>query len=141
MSPEMQPSVAILGAGAMGEILAVGLLRAGWSLDDIVMVARRPERAKEAQRLTEIRTILDPVAAVNGHDVVVVAVKPKDVPDLLDQVGEAISADQRDFAGRRRAAIRFRAGPTRSAGDPVDAEHPGSRGGGDERLLRGHQRR
>ncbi len=94
MSPQMRPSVAILGAGAMGEILAVGLSRAGWSLDDIVMVARRPERAKEAERLTEIRTILDPVAAVNGHDVVVVAVKPKDVPDLLDQVAEAISTDQ-----------------------------------------------
>jgi pyrroline-5-carboxylate reductase len=90
----MQPSVAILGGGRIIKNLAVGLLRAGWSLDDIVMVARRPERAKEAERLTEIRTILDPVAAVNGYDVVVVAVKPKDVPDLLDQVAEAVSADQ-----------------------------------------------
>jgi pyrroline-5-carboxylate reductase len=90
----MRPTVAILGAGAMGEILAVGLQRAGWNLDEIVMVARRPERAKEAERQTEIRTILDPVAAVKGQDVVVVAVKPKDVPDLLDQVGEAISPDQ-----------------------------------------------
>ena len=89
----MRPTVAILGAGAMGEILAVGLIRAGWSLDEIVMVARRPERAKEAERMTEIRTILDPVAAVNGQDVVIVAVKPKDVPDLLDQVGEAITTD------------------------------------------------
>jgi len=90
----MRPTVAVLGAGAMGEILAVGLIRAGWSLDDIVMVARRPERAKEAERLTEIRTILDPVAAMKGQDVVIVAVKPKDVPDLLDQVGESISTDQ-----------------------------------------------
>ncbi len=94
MSPATRPTVAILGAGAMGEILAVGLRRAGWHLDEIVMVARRPERAKEAERQTEIRTILDPVTAVKGQDVVVVAVKPKDVPDLLDQVGEAISPDQ-----------------------------------------------
>lgn len=94
MSSVTRPTVAILGAGAMGEILAVGLVRAGWSLDDIVMVARRPERAKEAQRMTEISTVLDPVAAVEGRDVVIVAVKPKDVPDLLDQVGKAISPDQ-----------------------------------------------
>ena len=94
MSSAIRPTVAILGAGAMGEILAVGLLNAGWGLDDLVMVARRPERAKEAERMTEIRTILDPAAALDGRDVVVVAVKPKDVPDLLDQVGEAISTDQ-----------------------------------------------
>ena len=78
----------------MGEILAVGLIRAGWNLDEIVMVARRPERAREAERLTEIRTVLDPVAAIEGREVVIVAVKPKDVPDLLDQVGGAISPDQ-----------------------------------------------
>jgi pyrroline-5-carboxylate reductase len=78
----------------MGEILAVGLIRAGWRLDEIVMVARRPERAREAERMTEIRTVLDPVAAIEGRDVVIVAVKPKDVPDLLDQVGVAVSPDQ-----------------------------------------------
>lgn len=94
MSSTVRPTVAILGAGAMGEILAVGLIRAGWRLDEIVMVARRPERAREAERMTEIRTVLDPVAAIEGRDVVIVAVKPKDVPDLLDQVGVAVSPDQ-----------------------------------------------
>ncbi len=78
----------------MGEILAVGLLRAGWRHEDLVMVARRPERAREAEKQTDVRTLLDPVEAVNGQDVVVVAVKPKDVPFLLDQVADSIKNDQ-----------------------------------------------
>lgn len=89
----MRPTVAILGAGSMGEILAVGLLRAGWRHEDLVMVARRPERAREAEKQTDVRTLLDPVEAVAGQEVVVIAVKPKDVPHLLDQVGDAITAD------------------------------------------------
>jgi len=78
----------------MGEILAVGLVRAGWSLDSIVMAARRPERAREAERLTEIKTLLDPTEAAAGREVVIVAVKPKDVPHLLEQIAGTITASQ-----------------------------------------------
>ncbi len=78
----------------MGTILAGGLLRAGWQPDDIVMAARRAEQAEHAERLTGIRTILDPAAAASGRDVVVIAVKPKDVPALLDQVADVITPEQ-----------------------------------------------
>ena len=47
----MRPTVAILGAGSMGQVLAEGLLRAGWAADELVMAARREERAREAERL------------------------------------------------------------------------------------------
>jgi len=90
----MRPSVAILGAGSMGGILAEGLLRAGWEPDEVIMAARRPERAHEAERLIGVPVLLDPVAAITGRDVVVVAVKPKDVPGLLDQVADAITPPQ-----------------------------------------------
>ena len=90
----MRPSVAILGAGSMGEILAEGLVRAGWALDQLVMAARRPERAKEAERHTGITVLLDPGEAASGRDVVVIAVKPKDVPALLDQIREVIAPPQ-----------------------------------------------
>lgn len=92
--PGMRPTVAILGAGSMGQILAEGLLRAGWDNAEIVMAARRPERAEEAQRLTGIATVLDPAVAAAGRTVVIVAVKPKDVRHLLGQIRETVTADQ-----------------------------------------------
>lgn len=90
----MKPTVAILGAGSMGEILAEGLIRAGWDLDHLVLAARRPERAREAERNTGVSVVLDPADAASGRDVVVIAVKPKDVPALLNQVRDVISPTQ-----------------------------------------------
>lgn len=72
----------------------MGLLRAGWPNDAITLAARRPERAREAERQTEIHTVLDPVEAIAGRDIVIVAVKPKDVPHLLAQIKDAIKPDQ-----------------------------------------------
>jgi len=88
------PTVAILGAGSMGEILAEGLRRAGWEPEKITLVARRAEAAKETERRTGITTILDPAQAVSGVDVVVVAVKPKDVAYLLGQIESAVHPGQ-----------------------------------------------
>ncbi|GMQ84674.1 MAG: pyrroline-5-carboxylate reductase [Acidimicrobiia bacterium] len=90
----MRPTVAILGAGAMGEILATGLLRAGWQTDDLVLAVRRPERAKEVEMRTGITALLDAAAAAAGRDVVVISVKPKDIPALLDEVADVITTDQ-----------------------------------------------
>jgi len=90
----MRPTVAVLGAGSMGEILAEGLLRAGWEPGELVMAARREERAKEAERHTGIPVVLDAAAAAAGRDVVVIAVKPKDVPALIEQLRTVIAAPQ-----------------------------------------------
>ncbi len=90
----MRPTVAILGAGSMGQIFAEGLLRAAWKADDIVMAARRQERATEVERVTGITTLLDPAAAAIGRDVVIVAVKPKDVRYLLGQIRESVTSNQ-----------------------------------------------
>jgi pyrroline-5-carboxylate reductase len=90
----MRPTVAILGAGSMGEILAEGLLRAGWTTEDIVLAARRQERATEAERHTGITTVLDAAEAATGRDVVVAAVKPKDIPELLGAIRGVLTPDQ-----------------------------------------------
>ncbi len=89
-----RPSVAILGAGAMGEVLAGGLLRAGWDPSEISLAARREERRREVEKTTEISTSLDPVEAAADRRVVVVAVKPGDVAGLLEQIAGSISAGQ-----------------------------------------------
>jgi pyrroline-5-carboxylate reductase len=88
------PSVAILGAGAMGEVLAGGLLRAGWQAADLVLLARREERRLQVAEATGIAATLDPVEAVQGRAVLVVAVKPADVPVLISQIEGAVRQDQ-----------------------------------------------
>jgi pyrroline-5-carboxylate reductase len=90
----VHPTVAILGAGAMGELLAGGLLRAGWQPGDLILAARREERRREVEEYTGVTTLLDAAAAVEGRAVVVVSVKPGDVPRLLDQVAGVIHAPQ-----------------------------------------------
>jgi pyrroline-5-carboxylate reductase len=90
----VKPTVAILGAGALGEILAGGLLRAGWSPDDLSLAARREERCTELAERLGVACYLDPVAAATGKRVVVVVVKPKDVPALLEQVRGALDPEQ-----------------------------------------------
>lgn len=89
-----RPTVAILGAGSLGEIFARGLLRAGWAPDDLILVSRRPERADELARLTGIPSITDLVEGVSGKDVVVISVKPKDVPAVVDAISDKLTKDQ-----------------------------------------------
>lgn len=88
------PKVAILGAGSLGGILANGLVRAGWAPTDITLVARREERAEELERETGIRTLLSLTAGIVDADVVVVAVKPKDMPQVIDAVADSLKPDQ-----------------------------------------------
>ena len=40
-------TIAVIGAGTMGETLLSGLLRSGWAPDRLVATERRPDRAKE----------------------------------------------------------------------------------------------
>jgi pyrroline-5-carboxylate reductase len=78
----------------MGRILAEGLLRAGWDKGDLALAARRQESADEAQHATGIAATVSAPEAAAGREVVVVAVKPKDVAVLLDQIAGTIESNQ-----------------------------------------------
>jgi pyrroline-5-carboxylate reductase len=88
------PSVAVLGAGAMGEALAGGLVSGGWDPSRIVLVARRDDRRAEVEAATGVACVLDPIAAVAGRDAVVVSVKPDDVPRLLAALSGVVAHPQ-----------------------------------------------
>lgn len=90
----MHSTVAILGAGAMGEALAAGLLRAGWEPGEISMAVRREERQRELIDKTGCEVLRDPSEALSGKEVAVVAVKPRDVPHLLAQIRGDYQPDQ-----------------------------------------------
>lgn len=87
-------SVAIIGVGAMGEALVLGLLGAGWAPEDIVLCVRRPDRGDEVAAKTGCPVSFDPVEAIRGRDVIVVAVKPRDVPGLLKSLAGAVGDAQ-----------------------------------------------
>lgn len=84
----------IIGVGAMGEALFRGLLGAGWEETQLSLCVRRPERAQELREATGCGVSLDPAEAAAGRDVVVVAVKPRDVPAVLEQLAGRLDEDQ-----------------------------------------------
>jgi pyrroline-5-carboxylate reductase len=85
-------TLAILGAGVMGETVLSGLLRAGWSPKQIVATDRRPERQVELSERYGI-TMLDNVEAAGQADTVLVVVKPQDMADLLAEIAPVLTAD------------------------------------------------
>ncbi len=89
-----RPTVAVLGAGSMGEIFASGLLRAGWTTDDVSLVTRRDARVRELQYSTGITATMSLSEGATGRDVVLIAVKPKDVARVLQEIAPVIDASQ-----------------------------------------------
>ncbi|WP_226963486.1 pyrroline-5-carboxylate reductase [Nostocoides sp. F2B08] len=83
-------TVAIFGAGVMGETLLSGLLRAGRRAEDLVITERRPERIDELRdRYPGVR-ILDNVDAAELAEVLVLVVKPQDMAGLLLEISEHV---------------------------------------------------
>lgn len=78
--------VGILGGGVMGEAVLVAALRAGVPLDDLAVSERSAARATElaSRHGVDAAESLGSVAA--DADVVVVALKPKDVPAALAEI-------------------------------------------------------
>src|SRR5689334_6602368 len=83
-------TVAILGTGVMGETLLSGLVRSGRSVDDIVVTARRPERADELVERYGVRALSN-VAAAEAADTLVLVVKPQDMEGLVEEIRDHVS--------------------------------------------------
>lgn len=93
------PAVAILGAGSMGGAILNGLVQPGSPVSGPVRVTNRTEAKAAALRSDEVisySTEADPnanLAAITGARIVVVAVKPAMVPDLLRAISTALEPD------------------------------------------------
>ncbi|MBK6872152.1 MAG: pyrroline-5-carboxylate reductase [Kineosporiaceae bacterium] len=85
----MGEQIAILGAGVMGETLLSGLLRAGWTADDVVITERRADRATELGERYGVR-VSENVEAAAAADTVVLVVKPQDIASLLEEIAGAL---------------------------------------------------
>ncbi|SMH45023.1 pyrroline-5-carboxylate reductase [Rathayibacter oskolensis] len=97
-APVLLPPIAVLGLGSMGGAILTGLLAPGVHVEGGVRVTNR-EASKAAlwhdhPVVTAFATADDPEAnrrAVEGASVVLVAVKPHMVPDVLDEIAEALA--------------------------------------------------
>jgi pyrroline-5-carboxylate reductase len=86
-------SVAVIGAGKLGELVLSGLLRAGWPPEDLLATTRRPERAAELAERYGIRPVPN-LTAITQADVLAIAVKPQDAGKLLDEFGMKVPPDK-----------------------------------------------
>jgi pyrroline-5-carboxylate reductase len=87
--------VAVLGAGKIGEALTAGLVSSGWRRpEQIVVTARRPERVEELSARYGVVGTTSNLEAVEGAEIVVVAVKPQDIEILLVEIGHRLNPAQ-----------------------------------------------
>ncbi|MFF9643584.1 pyrroline-5-carboxylate reductase [Kitasatospora aureofaciens] len=85
--------IAFLGTGKIGEALLSGLLRAGKAPSDVLVTARRPERAAELADRYGVVAVSNAEAAKLA-DTLILAVKPQDMGTLLEELAPHISPDR-----------------------------------------------
>jgi pyrroline-5-carboxylate reductase len=84
-------TVAVIGAGKIGEVLLSGLLRSGWPANHLIATARRPERRVEIGQRYGVRAVDNPTA-VTEAEVLTIAVKPQDAAALMAELGPLLHA-------------------------------------------------
>ena len=94
----MTQRVAVLGTGKIGEALVSGLLRAGKSPSEVLVTARRPERAAELRERYGVEAVSNAEAAKSA-DTLILTVKPQDMGTLLEELAPHVSADRLVISG------------------------------------------
>lgn len=89
----MTDTVAVIGAGKMGEALLSGMLRAGKPVAQLRGTTRTGERS-EALRQRYGVAMVSNEEAVKAADTLLLAVKPQDMGGLLDELAAYVSPDQ-----------------------------------------------
>lgn len=84
--------IAVLGAGKMGGILLGAFLKNGLlTPEQIFATVHHPERAAELSHRLGLTVTTDNLAAAHAADVILLGVKPSQVPDLVEAIRPALS--------------------------------------------------
>ena len=94
----MGQRIAVLGTGKMGEALVSGMLRAGKPVDEVLVTARRAERAKELTDRYGVAAVANAEAAEQA-DTLILTAKPQDMGALLAELAAHVPADRLVVSG------------------------------------------
>jgi pyrroline-5-carboxylate reductase len=86
-------TVAIIGAGVMGETLISGMIRAGRSPDGLLVGEKRRERGRELEERYGVGVVSN-VEAARKADTLVLVVKPQDMAEVLDELAPVVRPGQ-----------------------------------------------
>jgi pyrroline-5-carboxylate reductase len=90
-----QKTLAILGVGKLGEAILAGLQHAKvLPMKNVVVTARRPQRALEMAERYGCRSAQHNRDAVKGADILLLCVKPFTVHEVVEEVRDLIEGDQ-----------------------------------------------
>ncbi|HEV3172392.1 MAG TPA: pyrroline-5-carboxylate reductase [Actinocrinis sp.] len=98
--------VAVLGAGKMGEALLSGVLRAGKPASEVLVTARRAERATELTERYGVAAVSNADAAKDA-DTLILCVKPQDMAALLTELAPHLPADRLVISGAAGITTAF----------------------------------
>ncbi len=103
-------TIAILGAGTMGQAIFRGLVRAGHPKKKLLATMRTRDAAKRLSKELGILVGIDNAEAVKRADIVVLALKPFTIPTVAKALAEAGAVGRRTLvisiaAGLKTAAI------------------------------------
>jgi pyrroline-5-carboxylate reductase len=91
-APASLPNVAILGGGVMGTTIVTALRTAGWASSQVTVAEKDGGRAANLRESHGVVVAKEAREAVEGSDVVVIAVKPQDAAGVLEEIAPAITA-------------------------------------------------
>tara|TARA_R110001583_G_scaffold49255_5_gene154221 strand:- start:522 stop:1316 length:795 start_codon:yes stop_codon:yes gene_type:complete len=85
--------IAILGTGNLGYSIAVGLLtQDNFKLKNLYLTKRNTEALESWNKLPNVKISTDNKKAVRFSDVVIIAVLPKQLPEVLDEIKDLVNA-------------------------------------------------
>jgi pyrroline-5-carboxylate reductase len=91
----MDGTLAILGTGRLGEALLSGLLRSGWAEPgQLRCTVRREDRAAALAEAHGVTATTDSAAAAAEADVILIAVKPQTIRELLTEIAPKVHEGQ-----------------------------------------------
>ncbi|MEQ8189071.1 MAG: pyrroline-5-carboxylate reductase [Candidatus Eremiobacterota bacterium] len=84
--------IAVIGCGTMGKIIISGLLSSGTSVpENLIATDKIKETRKKINEEFSIATTEDNVKACTGADIILLAVKPQDIPAVIGAIKEIIT--------------------------------------------------